>query len=148
MVASAQLSAAVALARRDPAGAGRHFEVCRARAVDVGNRMLASIVDVLAGPSPGAAVEAAASLRDQGARVQAGMALLRAADGLAALGDRATATALVDAAGGTGLGDWRAWRHPLRLDHLDLGDRGPFTPMAPDLDAAIARAQAAVARHT
>jgi hypothetical protein len=147
-IASAHLSAAVALGPRAEDEAGRHFEMCRAIAVEAGNRMLATIVDVLAGPSPAAAVAAAVGLRDQGARVQAGMALLRAADALAARGDRATAAALVDAASSTGLGDWRAWRHPLRLDHLDQGERGPFAPMAPDLDAAIAMAEAALARNT
>ena len=105
-VASAHLAAGGSLLADDPAAARRHFEMCAAIAAEVGNRMLAAMADVMGSMTAterradgvAAAVEAAAALRERGARVQAGMALLRAADLLADLGDTETARALVRAA--------------------------------------------------
>lgn len=121
-------------------------DIGRAMAAETGNRMLAAMVDVLAsmgreGPptdSLTAALDAAAALRDRGARIQAGMALLRAADLFAALGEQQTAAVLVRAVRRTGLDDWRSLHPLLHLDHLGRDiDASEFAPMPVDLEAAI-----------
>ena len=145
-VASAHVSAATSLLATDPLSARRHYEVGRAMAVETGNRMLAAMVDVLASmgregsptDSLTAALDAAAALRDRGARIQAGMALLRAADLFASLGEQQTAAVLVRAVRRTGLADWRSLRPLLHLDHLGPDvDASDFAPMPLDLEAAI-----------
>ena len=145
-LASAHVSAAATVIEVDGASARRHLEEARAIGADVGNRMLAAMCDVLESllpadePLVGArtAVAAAATLLDRGARVQAAMALLRAADVLIAAGEDELSAVLLRAVEASGTADWRRLRGALRLVHLhEPVESTPFPPPPLDLGAAV-----------
>lgn len=154
-LASAHLSVGAAHLDKDPHSARSHLEACRVIAADIANRMLAMMTDVLDSMIPvgrpvdgaAAALDAAGRLHDRGARVQASMALLRAAELLATEGDTRTAITLVRTAELNGIVNWNLYGPVLGLTHLDPDEeQTPFSETPPDLDTAIERGVLAVER--